>query len=125
MVLLLTPLVAGLTAYFLPLYTAEKNSSITYTAMQEVAFDCPAVASFGVENWGNDGYARYCQEGGIKHGAWEAWQDGFRNIEGGFVNGEEDGEWSVFDSGGKLLRTVMYHQGKAVEEPHALSDDSI
>ena len=41
MVLLATPVVAGLLAYFLPLIEAEKNSEITYAAMTATNFSCP------------------------------------------------------------------------------------
>lgn len=115
MVLLLTPLVAGLTAYFLPIYNAGKNSELTYAAMNAEGFRCPGQSAVNVENWGNDGYARFCTVDGLKQGDWEAWQDGFRNIEGRFAAGEEEGDWKVLDAEGRLLRTVTYHQGKVVQ----------
>ncbi|MFT5483586.1 MAG: hypothetical protein ACI9GW_002243 [Halieaceae bacterium] len=116
LLLLGTPLVAGLTAYFLPIYTASRDSELTFTAMSEVDFKCSDTSSVQVENWGNDGYARFCTLDGKKHGDWQAWQDGYLNIEGGFLAGEEEGSWKIFGGEGALQRAVVYRAGEVVEE---------
>ena len=121
MVLLATPVVAGLLAYFLPLIEAEKNSEVTYAAMTATDFSCPQDYRVEIENWGNDGYARFCSLEGVKEGDWQAWQEGFLNIEGGFLAGEEEGEWLIYNEQGQLIRRVEYRAGK-VESDEQLAE---
>ena len=69
-----------------------------------------------IENWGNDGYARFCTREGHKPGDWQAWQDGFLNIVGSFESGEEQGQWGIYNVDHSLLRTVQYDQGELVKD---------
>jgi len=43
-------------------------------------------------------------------------EEGFVTSEGNYVNNDEDGEWKEYDAMGKLLKKVIYKNGKVVKE---------
>lgn len=75
-------------------------------------FTCPEGTELKIERWSKLGYSRICTP--LKHGKWEAWSEGYKNIDGNFINGEEDGIWVWYNKDGSVYKKIEYNQGKEI-----------
>lgn len=80
--------------------------------MDKVPFSCPEGFEEKRERWSKLGYSRTCNPS--KDGKWEAWDNGYKNIEGFYKNGQEDGKWVWYNKDGSVYRIVEYKNGKEI-----------
>ena len=59
--------------------------------------------------WGINGQERYCEP--LKNGPWEAWEGGYKAIQGGYRNGKEHGTWTWYHKDGRTYRIIEYDNG--------------
>lgn len=109
---------AALVLYFgvtlLMSWQLARSSNDTWNAMKESAFDCPPGTAITIRGWSKAGYMRYCEP--KKNGPWEAWSEGYRQIQGEYENGKENGTWCWFNRNGSIQNTVIYDSGNKLSE---------
>jgi len=89
------------------------NSSIsTWEAMKGKVFDCPPGLEEKTERWSKLGYSRSCVK--PKHGKWEAWSEGYKHIDGFYLNGKKHGIWVFYKPDGSVSKEIEYKNGKEV-----------
>lgn len=88
------------------------KSNQTYQAIKNSSFECPEGLTEKIERWGENGYSRSCADS--QNSKWEAWERGYKNIDGEYVNGRKNGKWIWFHPSGKIYREIYYDQGTEV-----------
>ncbi len=83
----------------------QENSKI----MRSVEFECPERMQAKIELWGKMGYSRTCVN--LRHGKWEAWEAGFKQIDGYYDHGKAHGTWVFYNSDGSVSKEIEYNQG--------------
>lgn len=63
--------------------------------MDTIEFPCPEGTEERRERWSKLGYSKKCVP--FVHGKWEAWSDGYKNIEGYYEHGIKKGVKSAVD----------------------------
>ena len=48
----------------------------------------------------------------MKHGKFQGWEDGYKQLEGYFDNGKQQGEWSWYDRDGNVIKSIVYEDGE-------------
>lgn len=86
----------------------------TWEAMRELEMICPPNTEVTTRGWSKAGYMRYCEP--KKNGPWEAWSEGYRQIQGAYRNGQKHGTWQWFNRDGSIQSTIEYRNGNAVEQ---------
>lgn len=90
------------------------NSSVsTWEAMKGGIFECPPDLEEKTERWSKLGYSRSCVK--TKHGKWEAWSEGYKNIDGFYHNGKGHGNWVYYNPDGSVSKEITYKEGKDVQ----------
>lgn len=111
---------AGVALYFgfsyLMSWQFSRSYSDTWSAMEKSTFTCEPNTDATTRAWSKAGNMRYCEP--KKNGAWEAWSEGYRHIQGEYKNGKEHGAWRWFNPDGTISRTIVYDGGNVI------SDDS-
>ncbi|MCK5455890.1 MAG: hypothetical protein KAI45_02110 [Melioribacteraceae bacterium] len=82
----------------------------TWDIMDNSDFKCPPNTEITTRGWSKVGYMRYCEP--KKNGPWEAWSEGYKNIQGEYYNGKKHGKWTWFNSDGSTQSTITYEYGK-------------
>jgi antitoxin component YwqK of YwqJK toxin-antitoxin module len=83
----------------------------TLTLLQQNPRLCQEGSEATIERWGELGYSRYCLSNGKKYGHWEAWESQYKNIDGSYKNGIEDGKWIWYNKDGCIYRVINYKEG--------------
>jgi antitoxin component YwqK of YwqJK toxin-antitoxin module len=83
----------------------------TLTLLQQNPLLCPEGSEATIERWSELGYSRYCLSDGKKHGHWEAWESQYKNIDGSYKDGIQDGKWIVYNKDGSIYRIINYKEG--------------
>lgn len=86
----------------------------TWDAMMDTEFACEEGTEASVRPWSKGGKMRYCEP--KKNGPWEAWSEGYIQIQGSFRYGEKDGEWRWFNSDGSVNRVMVYKNGNIISD---------
>ena len=84
---------------------ANKNSE----AMRISEFVCPEGTEEKWEYWSEGGNSRSCVP--PKHGKWEAWNNGYKNIDGYYEDGKEHGTWFFYNPDGSVKFQIEYDMG--------------
>lgn len=61
--------------------------------------------------WSKLGIAIYCVKKNKKHGAWEAWDGGYRHISGYYIENKKHGNWKYFNARGEQWGERLYSYG--------------
>jgi hypothetical protein len=121
-VTLLFALAAAVVAYFgLPLLI-RGNKESTRKVMMTSEHICTEGSVEKVENWSMSGFSRACVRNGVGHGKWVAWEGGRKVIDGGFLNGQENGVWTYLNAQGDVERVILYDRGRIVKDSLAGRD---
>ena len=93
--------------------TEMSNSSIsTWDAMKQVELNCPPGLKEKTERWSKLGYSRSCVK--PTDGKWEAWSDGYKQIDGFYKDGSKHGKWVFYNSDGSISKEIEYINNKEV-----------
>ncbi len=109
--LIITAAYVGINLYISSELTTDAKS--TWAAMSESKFSCPKGTEPSLDGWSKTGYSRTCIN--LKHGKWEAWDQGYKHIEGFYEHGNKHGTWSFFKEDGSIYQTVEYKNGQEVK----------
>ena len=90
------------------------SSINTWEAMKSSSFVCPEGLKEKTEDWSKLGTSRSCVK--PKHGKWEAWDEGYKHIDGYYNNEKEHGVWVFYNSDGSIYKKIEYNQGKEVNK---------
>jgi hypothetical protein len=93
-------------------YVSSQMSDIrqtTWEAMKISELQCPEGTELKTDGWSKSGYSRTCVN--LKHGKWEAWDQGYKNIDGNYNRGKKDGKWIWYHPNGKKYRVIEYDNG--------------
>jgi hypothetical protein len=93
-------------------YQMNASSSETWAAMQSATFECPAGQEVRLEGWGKLGNSRACSN--QRNGKWEAWENGYKHIDGFYKDGIEHGVWTFYREDGTVQKTIEYNLGQEV-----------
>ena len=87
------------------------SSSIgdTWEVMESNEFSCPEGTEEKRERWSKRGYSRSCSP--PLNGKWEAWDEGFKHIDGYYDHGVKDGKWVWYQKDGTVYRIIKYNKG--------------
>ena len=99
----------------------HKSMDSTFNIVSKVKLQCDDNAVQAIERWSEAGYSVSCRHNGVKHGSWEAWEDGRLRIKGNYNNDHNDGTWLIYSDDGRLYRTIEYDMGK--ETSNVINDD--
>lgn len=111
------PIVSGIIAFFLPIYQMEQSMLETAQRMKTVSFACQPHEQMKVQEWGQQGYARFCVlEDDTPEGMWQAWEESRLKIEGRYLKGDKVGRWLVYDENGDIYREMEYERGELVSD---------
>ena len=94
----------------------------TWEVMKKGGFDCPDGMEEKTERWSKLGYSRSCVR--PKHGKWEAWSDGYKNIDGFYNHGKKHGIWVFYKSDGSISKKVEYRNDKEISTSATAKDGS-
>ena len=84
----------------------------TWDAMSKNEFVCPDGTELRKDGWSKLGYSRTCVS--LKHGKWEAWDNGYKNIDGYYNDGKKHGEWIWYRADGSVSTRITYMNGKEI-----------
>ena len=90
-------------------YVSSQMSDVrqdTWAAMKDSEMKCPDGTELKTDGWSKLGYSRTCIN--LKHGKWEAWDQGYKNIDGNYDRGKKHGRWIWYHSNGKVYRVIEY-----------------
>jgi len=114
--LFLYVLVGGLVVYVLATfyfsYRMAESHKRTWESMKSEPFPCPEGTEEKTEGWSKLGVSRTCSE--ARHGKWEAWSEGYKQIDGYYDHGKKNGKWVWYRSDGSISKSVEYNQGDEV-----------
>lgn len=95
----------------------SRSHSETWAAMERSTLECSPGTEVTTRGWSEAGYLRYCEP--KKNGPWEAWSNGYRQVQGEYRDGKEHGTWRWFNRDGSIQSTVVYNNGSKVSEQGA------
>jgi hypothetical protein len=95
----------------------SRSHSETWAAMERSTLECSPGTEVTTRGWSEAGYLRYCEP--KKNGPWEAWSNGYRQVQGEYRDGKEHGTWRWFNRDGSIQSTVVYDNGSKVSEQGA------
>lgn len=84
----------------------------TWKKMKSRKLQCPARMEVRTERWAQVGYSRTCVN--LRHGTWEAWEEGSKRIDGYYEHGQKHGTWVFYNSDGSVSKEIEYNQGTEV-----------
>ncbi len=84
------------------------SSNKTWDAMKASRFECPDGMVVRTEGWSKLGVSRTCSN--PRHGKWEAWSDGYKNIAGFYEYGKKHGVWIFYNRDGSISKKIEYKQ---------------
>ena len=87
----------------------SSSSQETWEAMQSTDFECPAGTEARTDGWGKLGYSRTCVN--LTNGKWEAWEDGYKNIDGYYEQGKKHGVWIFYQTDSSMSKKIQYSHG--------------
>ncbi len=92
-------------------YSSQRSASVreTWESMKSSELECPEGMEVRTERWAQAGYSRTCVN--LRHGKWEAWELGFKRIDGYYDHGKEHGTWVFYKSDGSVSKEIEYNQG--------------
>ncbi len=87
-------------------YLSQRNASVRETreSMRSSEFECPEGMEVRTEGWWKMGYSRFCVN--LKHGKWEAWELGYKHIDGYYDHGKRHGTWVYYNSDGSVSKEI-------------------
>ena len=88
------------------------SSDKTWEAMKAAEFECPVGKEVKTEGWSKLGVSRTCAS--PRHGKWEAWSDGYKNIDGFYEHGKKHGLWVFYNPDGSVSKQIEYKQDAEV-----------
>ena len=88
---------------------SKERATKNYEAMKSSEFLCPEGMEEKLELWGQGGNSRSCVS--PKHGKWEAWSEGYKNIDGYYENGKKHGVWLFYNPDGTVKLEIEYDRG--------------
>jgi antitoxin component YwqK of YwqJK toxin-antitoxin module len=83
-------------------------SNKTWKVMESNKFECPTGMEVKMEGWSKVGYSRTCIS--LRNGKWEAWDDGYKHIDGYYEQGKKQGKWVYYKPDGTVSKEVEYNQ---------------
>ena len=86
----------------------NEDSQNTWNAMNKVDFKCPIDEEVKIKAWGKTGKSRSCSN---LNGKWEAWENGYKKIDGFYQSGLKNGVWKYYLEDGKVVKTIEYNLG--------------
>ncbi len=102
-----------LNMYFLAIYwVVYRGGEISNKNLEDIQkynLNCSEGSVVNIERWGKNGYSKSCI--GATNGRWIAWENGYKNIEGEYLEGKENGKWIWFHKNGAVYREVTYDHG--------------
>lgn len=99
---------------FLVSWQYSRSQSDTWVAMEKNALACSPETEATTRGCSEAGYLRYCEP--KKNGPWEAWANGYRQVQGEYRDGKEHGTWRWFNRDGSIQTTVVYDNGKKLSK---------
>lgn len=84
------------------------SSNETWEAMKASKFECPPGMEVRTEGWSKLGVSRTCSS--PRHGKWEAWSDGYKNVDGFYEHGKKHGVWVFYNPDGSVSKKIEYEQ---------------
>jgi len=103
-------------------YQMRASSDKTWGAMKASNFECPPGMDVRTEGWSKLGVSRTCSS--PRHGKWEAWSDGYKNIDGFYEHGKEHGVWIFYNKDGSISKKIEYKRGVEVTSDVTVETES-
>ena len=88
---------------------SKERASKNTEAMKNSEFVCPEGTEEKWEYWSEGGNSRSCVS--PKHGKWEAWNNGYKHIDGYHEYGKKHGKWLFYKSNGAVKFEIEYDRG--------------
>ncbi len=88
--------------------------------MRTSEFACPEGTEEKLEFWGQSGNSRSCVS--PIHGKWEAWSDGYKNVDGFYEKGQKHGTWFFYNPDGTVYLEIEYDMGVEVSSTKKSGD---
>lgn len=89
----------------------EYEHNKTKHVLANYSLQCEKGAVEEREIWSKLGIAIFCENEGLKHGIWQAWDGGYMHISGSYLEGKKHGTWKYYNAYGEQWGEKHYSHG--------------